>query len=132
MLKSISVLSGTLLAGLAIASSASALNEQFLQSGTRCNPVQPADQANLRFNQYGVSNTATAAVASVQCGATLPAGNISQIDVTVYDRHPSSEVCCTILVLDQDGAVQTSAQRCSSGFSSAAKPLPPFSPGAFS
>lgn len=120
-------LSAVILGGLLFASSTFAATGGY--SGSACNPNTPTDGSRINYTQFGVHNVSSA-VANVTCPANQPSGSdIFNISATVYDRSTTTDVCCTMMVLNSDGLIIASAAPCSAGFGSGSQPLsfvPPF------
>ena len=120
-MKLVKSLLAVVLGGLLVASSAFAVTGGY--SGSACNPNTPTDGSRINYSQYGVHNVSTA-VASVTCPANQPSGSdVFNISATVYDRSSTADVCCTMMVLNADGGVISSALRCSVGFGPASQSL---------
>jgi hypothetical protein len=85
--------------------------------GTQCNP-EPQDVADVAYSQFGVHNTSLASAANVHCGGAKGFNLFSNMSATVYDRSPTSDVCCTMQLTNADGTVFFSANRCTTGFAS--------------
>ncbi len=88
-----------------------------LHQGIECNPIQ-TDAAKVDYNDYGVHNTSMSASAQVWCGGatTAPTSQGRYVDIRVYDRNPSSDICCTARVQDVNGGTLSSAVNCSNSY----------------
>lgn len=125
----------TKIVGWAILSSAlcapAALGQELRSySGAFCRAVSPADAGKVSYTQWGVQNDSGSA-ANVQCGITMQHQQvIDRIGVTVYDRDPNSNICCTFMLQNSDGVpVWTAGNRCSSGNSPNWQAFSAFTPG---
>jgi hypothetical protein len=62
-----------------------------------CNPVAGSGGI-INYGQYGVNNTSTTATATIECSVPLGqvpgSGTFSLVQITMYDRNPSSDVVC--------------------------------------
>jgi hypothetical protein len=117
MKTTMSGVAAVVLLGAAITTTASA--EQRGYSGTLCNGTDN----NLMYTPMGVETTNLSS-GRVLCGAApLVGSDVNRIQATVYDRNPTADLCCTMIVLSADGLAITSALRCSSGNSNAAQLL---------
>lgn len=115
MRKSACLFTATLLAGAAAVVPAIAADSGF--HGSHCAPAWPLDTELLYSGQWGIHNGSTSTTALVSCGGHLEVGSdVYTIEATVYDRNPSSDVCCTMEVQRSDGSFLSSAYRCSSGY----------------
>jgi hypothetical protein len=110
------VLAVTLLGAL-VASTASGQTTTFRTfPAAFCTPNAPGDAANISVGNYGVQNNSTSVAAGVQCPAATVFGNqLSYADIIVYDRNPSTNICCTIMSLSSEGVILASSTPCSSG-----------------
>jgi hypothetical protein len=98
-----------------------------------CNPTTPDDGTRAGYDQFGVNNRSvfipfflSGASLSVNCGGVLAfsgIGDIQQVFVTVYDRHPSQNVVCTLRTVDLEGTAFTTQTQSSSGSSPNAQTL---------
>jgi hypothetical protein len=86
-----------------------------------CSPVAGSGGI-INYSQYGVNNTSTTATATIECAVPLgqvAGGTLSLVQVTMYDRNPSSDVACTITgIAPTSGAVDWSASVQTSGATS--------------
>lgn len=122
MRKSACLFTATLLAGAAVVVPASATDSGF--QGSLCSPAWPLDTELVYFGQWGVHNASTSTTALVACGGHIPVGSdVYTIEATVYDRNPSTDVCCTMEVQRSDGSFLASAYRCSGGYGASAQTL---------
>ena len=83
--------------------------------GTFCQPRDATD--DVEYDHFGVVNVG-AAVANVECPFWLPfQGNMTVrgVDITVYDRHPSVNVSCTVQIITIEGNVSASRTVTTSG-----------------
>ncbi len=115
--------------GLSIAVSLPALASDEIYHGNFCVPNQ-GDINRIQRNQYGVHNTSSSNTAFVQCPFNLPFNGtlrVSSVYVTVYDRHPSQDVTCTLIGVGLEGSTLWSRSASSSG-SSASHTFLSFSP----
>jgi hypothetical protein len=88
-----------------------------MYGGNFCTPVLNDLDKIEHGNQFGVHNVAPSP-ATVQCPFVIAfsgALTVKEIDVTVYDRDPSSNVTCTVRGLAIDGALIWSRTRSSGG-----------------
>jgi len=84
-------------------------------SGTLCNAS--GNPPNTGYNQFGTFNGSTTAALAVDCGG-VTSGAVSLVTLTVYDRSPTDDVRCTILLLNAAGNAFFSTSVATSGFSS--------------
>jgi hypothetical protein len=94
--------------------------------GTTCVPQLPGDAAKIQYTQWGVQNNDTSSRAFIECGAAGDSAQgsfVSLVEVMVYDRNPSDDVCCTFLYQLFDGTLSASVDKCSSGTSQSATRL---------
>lgn len=101
-------------------------NDRAFYHGTICKPVN-ASQNIVQYNQYGVHNMSTTAVATVEC--PVPSylndelGSFFYARVTVYDRNTSKNVSCTLRrILNTDGGIYFQQTKSSTGGSPTSGP----------
>jgi hypothetical protein len=96
--------------------------------GSLCNPVQ--EQAGQVFyNQWGIANLSNAAPLFVACGGATPIlATINTVEVEVYDRNPTADAVCTLVLVDIFGSTIGSALNASTSGSQVAAQLLSFSP----
>jgi hypothetical protein len=91
--------------GLSAAFCSSALAADEMYHGNFCTPKR--DHINrIERNQHGVHNTSSSTTAVVECPFNIPfRGNlkVNRVEVTVYDRHSSANVSCTLIGVAMDG-----------------------------
>ena len=119
-MKTMKSLCAIALAGVAVAATAGAAEERGYP-GAQCS--HSPSTTNLEYSYLGVEVTNLSS-ASVFCGAAPVVGaNVDRIQATVVDRYPTSDVCCSMIVLNADGFAIASAFRCSSGSSGSSQLL---------
>jgi len=84
-------------------------------SGTLCNAR--GNPPNTGYSQFGTFNGSTTAALGVDCGG-VTSGAVSLVTLTVYDRSPTDDVRCAILLLNAAGGVLFSTNVSTSGFAS--------------
>ena len=84
-------------------------------SGSLCNPKTTADFNKISYGQYGAQNNSTSTAATVVCGTVLPHGIEKAMNVYIYDRHATQNVCCTGVLQDLEGDVFATRQDCTEG-----------------
>lgn len=110
MNSTIKKLAVSILVSAGVTTSASA--EERGYPGTLCNPSPSPGGSNLFYTFQGVEVTNLSS-GQVLCGtATLLGANVDRIEVTAHDRNPTSNLCCSMLVLNADGIPVASANRC--------------------
>lgn len=102
--------------------------------GTACVPTTPTEASKISYSQWGVQNNSTTDPAKVHCpGSVDYQENTSEIAVWVYDRNPTADVCCKMMLLNNGGDVLYSSNACSTGSGSALQSFlwapPDFAPG---
>lgn len=84
----------------------------------------PVDfQDVIDYNFFGVHNL-SADPAVVECPFVIPFSGaliVKEVDVTVYDRHPSANVSCTVRGIAIDGKVAWTGTKASSGSGASAQ-----------
>jgi hypothetical protein len=121
MKSTIQKLAVMILVSAGVTTSASA--EERGYHGTLCNPSPSPSGSNLYYTFQGVEVTNLSS-AQVMCGtATLLGANVERIEVTAHDRNSTSDLCCSMMVLNADGLPITSANRCTSGSANASQLL---------
>ena len=116
-MKIIRSLGAMALAGAAVTTTASA--EERGYSAALCG----SSSSNVSFSNLGVEVT-NLSPGNVYCGAApLVGADVDRIQATVYDRNPTSDVCCTMSVVNADGFTVASANRCSTGSGNASQLL---------
>ena len=101
-------------------------NDRVFYHGTICHPVN-ASRNIVEYNQYGVYNMSTTAVAKVECPVPTylndELGAFFYARVTVFDRHTSANVSCTLRRLDNtDGGIYFQQTKSSTGGGAGAGP----------
>jgi len=68
--------------------------------GSLCNPEFPADVSKLEYGQFGIDNS-SGSTAFLSCGANTPIlATINTVSIITYDRNPSTNVSCTLVLTD--------------------------------
>ena len=117
--KRMSKLISVALIGMALSAAfcSSALAADELYHGNFCTPNR--DHVNkIDFGQYGVLNISSSNTAFVQCPFKLPFSanlKVTNLTVTVYDRHPSADVSCKLTSVGMEGHTIWSITRSTSG-----------------
>ena len=109
--------------------------------GSLCNPAESrqiitsgpggslADQIDIDviwvgYTQFGVHNGNALRSVVVSCGAAPSfSSTITTVLVTVYDRHPGSDVICDLILTNMDGATLWTDKRSSAGSSLSSQTL---------
>lgn len=105
--------------GLFVACASSGYAADVVYHGSLCNPVQEQG-GQVFYNQWGIANLSNAAPLFVACGGTTPIpAIITGVLVVVYDRHPTADVVCTLVLADIAGIPIGSALTASSSGSQA-------------
>jgi hypothetical protein len=102
---------------------ADAWAKDIIYGGNFCTPVRDSLNSIEHGPQFGVQNVSFQ-TATVQCPFVLDfAGNVTvnEVDVTVYDRNPFTDVSCTLRGIAIDGTEIWSDTRSSSGSGQAAQ-----------
>lgn len=89
--------------------------------GSACQPRSGAD--SVSYNEFGVHNNGTG-MATVDCPFWLPFQGgltVKGVDITVYDRHASANVTCTVQIVTIAGTVATSRTASTTGSSATEK-----------
>lgn len=84
-------------------------------AGSYCQPRVATD--DVEYDHFGVVNVGAAA-AAVECPFWLPFQGgltVKGVDITVYDRHPSANVSCTVQIIAIEGNVVHSRTVSTSG-----------------
>jgi hypothetical protein len=96
--------------------------------GSLCNPVQE-QVGQVFYNNWGIANLSNASPLFVACGgATQILATINTVEAEVYDRNPTADVVCTLVLVDIFGAPISTDSRSSSGSEVSAQLLS-FTPG---
>jgi hypothetical protein len=115
--------------GLFIACAASGYAADVVYHGSLCNPVQE-QVGQVFYNQWGIANLSNAAPLFVACGGATPIlATITTVEVEVYDRNPTADVVCTLVLVDIFGAPIGSPLNASSSGSQVPAQLLRFTPG---
>jgi hypothetical protein len=97
--------------------------------GSLCNPVALNNVTIVGYSQWGAHNASRFSPALVLCGgAHDPLSLITAVTVTVYDRHPTEEVTCTLVLVDLSGVALFTETQSSTRAQSVSQQLE-FSPG---
>jgi hypothetical protein len=121
--------SGLAALGLLFAFAASGSAADTVYHGSLCNPVQEGVSPGLFTNQWGIANLSDSSSLFVNCGGVIPIlATINTVEVEVYDRNPSADVACTLLLVDIFGVALSTSTAFSSGSQVSAQLLR-FTPG---
>ena len=103
--------------GLFFAFASSGYAADVLYHASLCNPI-PSQVGQALYDQWGVANGSASQSLVINCGAGVSfsaIGVIEEVDVVVYDRHPSQNVSCTLRTVRLDGTASTTSFDSSSG-----------------
>ena len=96
--------------------------------GSLCNPEFPSDVSKLEYGQFGIDNS-SASTAFVSCGAgTAILATINTVEIETYDRNPSTDVSCTLVLTDVFGQALFSQTKSTTSFGPSPKLLS-YNPG---
>lgn len=104
--KRIVLLPAALLA-FSLATPVAASAEETVFNGAICQPVN-ASRNFVDYNQYGVYNISTTAVATVECSLAAVCPNsdcVFAVHLSLYDRSTTKAVLCTLRKADKTGVI---------------------------
>jgi hypothetical protein len=122
----------TTLLGLGLllsASRAHATQTTYAFTGVSCTTMPNADatpSGTAVYTQFGVHNSSGSNKLTVGCSLSFTSQQLfTQLDMTVYDRNPNSDISCTLNGVDTNGNVVAGfpITRNSSGSGAASMPL---------
>ncbi|HEY6556560.1 MAG TPA: hypothetical protein VI072_04775 [Polyangiaceae bacterium] len=110
----IKIITTALLASIVLTTSGFVSANVTYFSGALCQPNSTNDASKIGYTGFGVHNVATTG-AGVSCPGQIPPGDnvVVSGQAVVFDRHPTVDVCCTLLSQGADGTVVASMQVCS-------------------
>jgi hypothetical protein len=100
-------------------------------SGITCVPLFDSNNPNIFYNWRGVGNRSSSPE-EVLCNAPqVGTSSINNVTVNIYDNSPFvNDFCCTAVILNENGILQTHSTQCASGTSIGKKSLSISPPGA--